>query len=99
MSERYRNPYWIWKVTPRDDNTILMAGLGRRKDASRRWHELTDRAIDTPIRLYQLLSKLKLHPARIKFSVHGKYERRVDAREILLNLRMQHPFAIVEDWL
>lgn len=99
MSERSRNPYWIWKITPRDSDVILMAGLGYRKHASRRWKELTSRRIDIPIRLYQLLSKLDLHPACIKISVYGKYERRVDAREILLNLRMQHPFATIEDWL
>lgn len=96
---RYLTRYWIWKVTPMGSDAILLAGLGYRRHASARWLELTKDPDNLPIRLHQLMVKHKAHPRSYKISVYGKYERRVDARDILLNLRMQHPFANIEDWL
>lgn len=96
MHYRYR----IWAIKVRGSEKILLAGLGYKKHAVKRWQEIGKSGEkNMPILLWQFMKKNQLNPLYTVCFEHGKYERRVDARDELLKLRMQLPHAIIEDWL
>ena len=93
--------YTVWAVKPRagKPDKILLAGLGYQRQLAARWTELTgrgDRFIE--LRLWQLLKDCDIKPRFVRFVKIGQYETRTDARAVLLNLRMQNPNAVIEDW-
>lgn len=84
--------YWIWAVKHRDENILLLVGLGRKKDCQRRWNELR---IDPPL---QTLAVFRKYNRRYKYTVYAKCETRAEAEYILLHTRIRHKQCIVEDW-
>lgn len=98
------NRYHLWAITGRDFNgkeytgPILLVGLGTKTQCKNRWRYFALDERNQPILLWQQIKRYLPSAKATRTILYGKYATRAEAEAIMLNLRAQNRYLLVEDW-